>query len=305
MSSLRQLLLLTVTALGISAGYGWAQDAPGMVFSSAKEAVERFVTAARKSEVATLDQILGKGGRDVLHSGDAQSDRNARARFVAAYDARHKLVDVGGGRMALLVGTDDWPLPIPVVKTGDGWRFDAASGRAELLARRIGRNELVTIEACKAFVDAQREYASADRGDGALNYARRFVSSAGKKDGLYWPAKKGDAPSPLGPLFVKAQAAGYTPGNSATPQAYNGYYFRILFAQGPAAKGGAYSYLAHDKMMGGFALIAHPASYGVSGVMTFIVNHDGDVFQKDLGPKTDEAAAQIKTFNPDAGWQKV
>jgi hypothetical protein len=304
MSSLRQLLFLTVTALGISAGATWAQGGSGTVFSSANEAVERFVTAGRRNDVATLEQILGKDGHDVLHSGDAQSDSNARKRFVAAYDARHKLVDVGGGRMALLVGTDDWPLPIPVVKTAEGWQFDAASGRAELLARRIGRNELVTIEACKAFVDAQREYAAADRGDGVLTYARRFVSTPGKKDGLYWLAKKGEAPSPLGPIYARAQAAGYEPGKNA-PQAYNGYYFRILLAQGPAAKGGAYSYLAHGKMMGGFALIAYPASYGVSGVMTFIVNHDGDVFQKDLGPKTGAAAAQIKTFNPDAGWKKA
>ena len=305
MSSLRQLLFLTITALSVSAGAGWAQGASGTVFSSANEAVERFVTAGRKKDMATLDQILGKDGRDVLHSGDAQSDRNALQRFVAAYDARHKLVDVGGGRMALLVGTDDWPLPIPVVKTAEGWKFDAASGRAELLARRIGRNELVTIEACKAFVDAQREYASADRGDGVLTYAQRFLSTPGKKDGLYWLAKQGETPSPLGPLYARAQAAGYEPGKSAAPQAYNGYYFRILHAQGPAAKGGAYSYLAHGKMIGGFALIAYPASYGVSGVMTFIVNHDGDVFQKDLGPKTDAAAAQIKTFNPDAGWKKA
>jgi hypothetical protein len=305
MSNLRRFLILTVTALGISTGAGWAQGESGTVFSSANEAVERFVAAGRKKDMAALGRILGKDGRDILHSGDAQADSNALGRFVTAYDARHKLVDVGGGRMALLVGTDDWPLPIPVVKTAEGWQFDAASGRAELLARRIGRNELATIEACKAFVDAQREYASVDRGDGALTYAQRFLSTPGKKDGLYWLPKKGEAPSPLGPLFVKAQAAGYEPGKNATPQAYNGYRFRILLAQGPAAKGGSYSYLAHGKMMGGFALIAYPASYGVSGVMTFIVNHDGTVFQKDLRAKTEAAAAQIMTFNPDAGWKKA
>ena len=154
-------------------------------------------------------------------------------------------------------------------------------------------------------MDAQREYASSDHGDGILDYAQRFMSTPGKKDGLYWPAKAGEPQSPLGPLFARAQAAGYAPGASGKPQPFNGYYFRILQGQGPAAKGGAYSYLAHGKMMGGFALIATPAIYGVSGVMTFMVNQDGEVFQRDLGPETVARAGQIKSFDPEPGWKKA
>jgi hypothetical protein len=304
MRSFRHFLFSTAIIIGVSAGVVAAQDASGTVFSSASEGVDKFVAAARAKDIPALDKMLGPNSRDVLHSGDDQADNNALERFVAAYDARHKLSD-DSGRSTLSVGADDWPMPIPLVKEANGWRFDTAAGRNELLARRIGRNELSTIEACKAFVDAQREYASVDRGDGMLDYAQRFISTPGKRDGLYWAAKPGEAESPLGPLFVKAQAAGYTPGNSGSPQPYNGYYFRILTGQGPAANGGAYSYLAHGKLMGGFALIALPATYGVSGVMSFIVNQDGQVFQKDLGPNTGTAAAQIKTFDPGSGWQKA
>jgi hypothetical protein len=304
MNNFRQLLLSSAMAIGLSAGVAAAQDASGTVFSSASEGVDKFVAAARAKDITALDKILGPDGRDILHSGDDQEDKNALGRFTLAYDAGHKLVNDSPTRSTLVVGNDDWPLPIPLVKEANGWRFDTDAGRDELLARRIGRNELATIEACKAFVDAQREYASVDRGDGLLDYAQRFVSTPGKKDGLYWPVKPGEALSPLGPLFVKAQAAGYTPGKDSAPQAYNGYYFRILTGQGPAAKGGAYSYLAHGKLLGGFALIAYPATYGVSGVMSFIVNQDGQVFQKDLGPNTGTAAPQIKTFDPGPGWQK-
>ena len=303
MRYLHRLLLATVMAT--TAGIAAAQDTSGTVFSSASEGVDKFVAAARAKDIAALDKILGPDGRDILHSGDDQEDKNALARFTLAYDAGHKLVQDSPTRTSLVVGNDDWPLPIPLVKEANGWRFDAEAGREELLARRVGRNELATIEACKAFVDAQREYASVDRGDGLLDYAQRFVSSPGKKDGLYWPAKPGESLSPLGPLFVKAQVAGYAPGKGDKPQAYNGYYFRILTGQGAAANGGAYSYLAHGKLMGGFALIATPATYGVSGVMSFIVNQDGQVFQKDLGPNTRAVAAQIKTFDPGPGWTKA
>jgi hypothetical protein len=304
MNSLRQILLLT-TAFILAVTIKAAQGAEGTAFPSAREGVDKFVAASRADDTAALDKILGPEGRDILHSGDAQADKNALERFVAAYDGGHKLVTASATKATLTVGADEWPLPVPLVKGADGWRFDTAAGREELLARRIGRNELITIDACKAFVDAQREYAAADHGDGILDYAQRFISTPGKKDGLYWPAKSGEQQSPLGPLFAKAQAAGYAPGATGKPQPYNGYYFRILQAQGPAAKGGAYSYLAHGKMMGGFALIASPATYGVSGVMTFMVNQDGEVFQRDLGPETVARAGQIKSFDPDPGWKKT
>ncbi len=306
MSRLRQFLVSAVAALSLGATMAVAQGSQGAAFPSAQDGVDKFVAAARANDQAMLDKILGPDGRDILHSGDVQADKNALSRFVAAYDAGHKLNQDSPTKATLSVGADDWPMPVPLVKQADGWHFDSAAGREELLARRIGRNELTTIEACKAFVDAQREYAAQDRGDGILDYAQRFVSSPGKKDGLYWPTKPGEPESPLGPLFAKAQAAGYAPGKSGgAPQAFNGYYFRILDGQGPNAKGGAYSYLAHGKLMGGFALIATPASYGVSGVMTFIVNQDGEVYQKDLGPDTAKAAAAIKTFDPGPGWKKT
>ena len=304
MNSLRQILLLA-TAFTLAVTIKAAEGAEGTAFPSAQAGVDKFVAASRANDIAALDKILGPEGRDVLHSGDAQADKNALGRFVAAYDAGHKLASASPTKATLSVGSDEWPLPVPLVKDADGWRFDTAAGKEELLARRIGRNELITIEACKAFVDAQREYASSDRGDGILDYAQRFVSSPGKKDGLYWPAKSGEPQSPLGPMFAKAQAAGYAPGASGKPQPFNGYYFRILQAQGPAAKGGAYSYLAHGKMMGGFGLIASPATYGVSGVMTFMVNQDGEVFQRDLGPETVARAGQIKSFDPEPGWKKA
>ena len=304
MKSLRQILLLA-TVFTLSVTIKPAQGAEGTAFPSAQAGVDKFVAASRTNDVAALDKILGPDGRDILHSGDAQADKNALGRFVAAYDASHRLVAANPIKTTLAVGADEWPLPIPLVKRAEGWRFDTAAGREELLARRIGRNELITIEACKAFVDAQREYASSDRGDGILDYAQRFVSTKGKRDGLYWPAKSGEPQSPLGPMFAKAQAAGYAPGASGKPQPFNGYYFRILQGQGPAAKGGAYSYIAHGKMMGGFALIATPATYGVSGVMTFIINQDGEVFQRDLGPETVARAGQIKSFDPEPGWKKA
>jgi hypothetical protein len=305
MNRLHQLLITAVMAAAISPTAQALQGGHGTSFASTQEGVDKFVAAARAKDMPALDKILGPDGRDILHSGDEQSDRNMLDRFVTAYDARHKLENVSATRVTLDVGPDDWPLPVPLVKGADGWHFDSAAGKEELLNRRIGRNELITIEACKAFVDAQREYAASDRGDGILDYAQRFISSPGKKDGLYWPAKAGEPQSPLGPLFAKAQAAGYKPGKAPAPQPFNGYYFRILDGQGPAAKGGAYSYLAHGKMMGGFALIAWPATYGVSGVMTFMVNQDGEVYQRNLGPETSTEAARIKTFDPVPGWKKA
>ena len=306
MNSLSRLLLPALVAIGISLTCAVvAAGTHGMTFPSAKEGFDRIVAAARAGDEATLDKILGPDGKDILHSGDSQADQAALQRFIAAYDAKQTLVQDGPTKATLTVGTDDWPMPIPIVKGADGWYFDTAAGRMELLMRRIGRNELSTIEACKAFVDAQLEYASTDRGDGLIDYAQRFISTPGKTDGLYWPAKAGEPQSPLGPLFAKAQLSGLSRDKSGAPQPYNGYYFRILTEQGPNAKGGAYSYLAHGKLMGGFGLVAYPATYGVSGVMTFIVNQDGVVYQRDLGPNTGAAAAQIKAFDPGPGWKKA
>ncbi len=239
-----------------------------------------------------------------MSSGDAVADRAASEAFVAAYDQKHAIVPDGDARAKLTIGTDDWPFAFPLVKVDGRWRFDTAAGKDEMLARRIGRNELDVIDVMLAIVDAQREYASADRDrNGALEYARKFASSAGKQDGLYWPTKAGEPQSPLGPLVVRATGEGYAKQKGPTP--YHGYHFRMLKGQGPGASGGALDYVVRGRMIGGFAAIAYPAKYGSSGVMTFIVNHDGVVYQKDLGPQTATRAAAITKFDPSEGWTAV
>jgi hypothetical protein len=213
----------------------------------------------------------------------------------------------GENKAVLQVGKDDWPLPVPLVKRGDQWFFDARSGREEILNRRMGRNELSAIQVMLAMVDAEREYALKDRdGDGLLEYASKFASDTGKRNGLHWETKEGEAPSPLGDLAAKAAAEGYGSRNSkSTPQPYHGYYYRILKAQGESAPGGAFDYVVNGKMMGGFAIVAWPAKYGNSGVMTFVVNHEGVVYQKDLGPETSKIAKLMKLYNPDETWKKA
>jgi Protein of unknown function (DUF2950) len=278
--------------------------APPQRFASAEEATQALITAVRAGNVDEMVRILGRDGRPLVSSGDSVADRQARERFLQAYDAANKLV-ADGGTTVLHVGQDDWPFPIPLVKQGDRWQFDVRRGRDEILARRIGRNEIYTIETCLAYVDAQREYYAVDRkGDGILQYAKQFVSTSGAHDGLYWPTQPGEPPSPLGELVVRARAEGYRI-KADKPAPYHGYLYRILTAQGRAAPGGAYDYLVRGHMIAGFGLIAFPAEYGVSGVMTFIVNHDGVVYQKDLGPRTRELALAIKTFDPDRTWTKA
>jgi len=248
--------------------------------------------------------VLGQDGQDIISSGDKVSDDAVRARFVASYDAKHQVAMEGDSNAVLVIGDNDYPFPIPLHRNKNGtWSFDTDEGRIEVLARRIGHNELDAIQTCLAYVDAQNDYAAKDRGAGIGAYAQRFISTEGKKDGLYWPTAQGEEESPLGPLFAAASAQGYHAGQGRTP--YHGYYYKILTKQGPAAAGGAVDYVVNGKMFGGFALAAYPAEYRNSGVMTFIVNHDGTVFQKDLGPKTDQIAEAITAFNPDKGWTRV
>ena len=273
-------------------------------FASAEEGVDALVAALRTGDTKALAGILGSEGRSLTSSGDPVLDRATRERFLKAYDTAHTLA-VNGDTTWLRVGDDDWPFPIPLVKEGARWKFDARQGREEILARNIGRNELYAIQTSLAYVDAQREYYAEDRdGDGILEYAQQFASRPGKRDGLYWPTQTGEPPSPLGALVVRARAEGYQRKTDG-PTPYHGYVYRILTAQGPAAKDGAYDYIARGHMIAGFALVAFPASYGVSGVMTFLVNHDGVVFQKDLGPNTRSIALKMKTFNPDGTWTKA
>jgi hypothetical protein len=273
-------------------------------FASAEEAVRALVGAVRGGNTEALVGILGRDSRALVVSGDPVLDRRTRERFLAEYDAASTLV-ADGETTVLHIGRDDWPFPIPLVKDGDRWRFDARRGRDEILARRIGRNELYTIQTCLAYVDAQREYYATDRnGDGILEYAKRFASTPGSHDGLYWPTQPGERPSPLGELVVRARAEGYRR-ETAGHTPFHGYFYRILTAQGPSAPDGAYDYVVRGHMLAGFALVALPAQYGVSGVMTFIVNHDGVVYQKDLGPRTRELAMAMRAFDPDPTWRKA
>lgn len=275
-------------------------------FATPEEAVKELVAAARAGDSKALLAIFGADAKALISSGDAVADKRGRERFVKAYEEANKLTPSGESKTILSVGKDEWPLPIPIVKDAAGWRFDTNAGKEEIINRRVGRNELSTIQAVLAYVDAQREYYLGNpRHDKLLQYAQKFVSAEGKRDGLYWPAKAGEKPSPLGPLFTRARAAGYTKGEAGKPVAYHGYHYRILKGQGPDAPGGAYDYVAQGRMIGGFALVAYPASYGSSGVMTFIVNHDGVVYQKDLGPQTASVATKMTKFNPDKTWQPV
>ncbi|HEU4345360.1 MAG TPA: DUF2950 domain-containing protein [Candidatus Binatia bacterium] len=273
-------------------------------FSSAEEAVKATVDAAKRNDTKELLAIFGAQAREILFSGDAVADKQRREQFLAAYDEKSQLATEGESTI-LIVGKQDWPFPIPLVKKGDRWIFDTVKGREEILNRRIGENELYTIQVMLAIVDAQREYALKDRDKNSLlEYAQKFVSDPGKRNGLYWEAKQGEPQSPLGPIMVQARSEGYRL-KTSTPEPYHGYYYRILTGQGKDTPGGAYSYLVKGKMIGGFAIVAYPAEYGNSGVMTFIVNHDGKVFQKDLGPNTASVAKGMKEYNPDKTWTEV
>jgi len=278
---------------------------PAKLFASAEDATQALVDAVRAGDAKAMVTVLGGQGRALVSSGDAVADRQGRENFVQAYDAAHRLIPYGSYSV-LQLGADNWPFPIPIVKAGERWRFDTKQGREEILARRIGRNELYTIQTCLAYVDAQREYYAEDRNaDGILEYAQQFASSPGKRDGLYWPAQPGEPLSPLGELVARARAEGYRRDASGGPTPLHGYFYRILTAQGPAAPDGAYEYIVSGHMIAGFALVAYPAQYGTSGVMTFIVNHDGVVYQNDLGPKTRELARAMRVFEPNSAWAKT
>lgn len=273
-------------------------------FASAEEAVKAAIAAARKNDDKEVLAIYGPQGKEILFSGDAVADKQRRERFLAAYDEKNRLATTGDTTI-LIVGKDEWPFPIPVVKKGQAFVFDTDKGKEEILNRRIGENELFTIQACLAVVDAQREYAMKDRDrNGLLEYAQKFASDPGKKNGLYWEVKQGEPESPLGPIMSQARSEGYQ-GKASAATPYHGYYYRILTAQGKDAPGGAFSYMVKGKMIGGFAVVAYPAEYGNSGVMTFIVNYDGKVFQKNLGANTAAIAKGMKEYNPDSSWTAV
>ncbi len=288
--------LVAIASLGLMTPPAEAQQP----FANPDEATGALATAVKSGMKQNILKVLGADGEDIISSGDDVADTDARNKFVAAYDAKHS-VKVDGKKASLIIGADDFAFPIPLIHTRAGWEFDTAEGRQEILYRRIGRNELNAIQTCLAFVDAENEYAEKDRGDGVGLYAQRIVSSPGKKDGLYWPSDNND--SPLGQLAADASAEGYKAGSE--PQPYHGYYYRILTQQGASAAGGALNYVVKGKMIGGFALVAYPADYGNSGVMTFMVSHAGTVYQRDLGENTEARVKSMTSFDPDKTWSKV
>ena len=301
------LLLISGLLVAVTFGTSFAMLQDQKTFASPDEAVKAMLEALKAEDVKVLSAIFGPGSEDLISSGDPVADKAERERFINLYQQKNRLEEASSTRAALYIGNEDWPFPIPVVKKDGVWLFDTDEGREEIIARRIGRNELSVIQVCLAYVDAQKEYAIKDRdGDGVLAYAQKFLSDPGKKNGLYWKAKEGDEQSPLGPLVGAAQEKGYSGKQSeGKPIPYHGYYYRILKAQGKNAKGGDYDYVVKGKMIGGFALVAYPAQYGSSGIMSFTVNHDGVVYEKDLGENTEKAALAMKLFNPDSTWEKV
>jgi hypothetical protein len=289
LSAIVMLVLLT-TASQAQQSYPTPEDAAAALAAAVK--------SGSKDEIL---KVLGSAADDIVSSGDDVADADTRQRFVSVYDTKHSIKAEGNKSATLILGAEDFPFPIPLVNTKAGWQFDTDEGRNEVLRRRIGRNELDAIQTALAYVDAQNEYADKDRGEGIGVYAQRIVSSPGKKDGLFW--RDDSDPSPLGELAAQASSEGYKVDGQGAP--YHGYYFRILKGQGPDAPGGALNYVVNGKMIGGFALIAWPAEYGNSGVMTFLVNHAGTVYQKDLGKRTDAIASRTALFDPDQTWKKV
>jgi hypothetical protein len=280
---------------------------PEQVFETPDDAVAALVAATRADNQPKLLKILGPDSVKLLHSGDTVADKTGREHFLEAYDKAHQIENTDDDTRTLVVGDENWPMPIPLVRQDNGWRFDTATGQEEILDRRIGKNELNVLSVCRAYVSAQRDYAEQNlvNGKHVTEYAQRFTSTEGNHDGLYWQVKPGEDESPLGPLIADARAEGYGKGaihGKHSHQPYHGYYYKILTRQGPDAPSGAKNYIVNGRMTRGFALLAFPATYGDSGVMTFIVNQNGIVFEKDLGPDTRRTAPRIDSFNPDKTW---
>jgi hypothetical protein len=274
-------------------------------YDTPEAAVQALVEAAGSKGDDALLAVLGKSGEPLINSGDQVADENSRERFLEGYKAANSLDKTVDNSVTLEVGPDKWPFPIPIVMQDGKWHFDTAAGSEEIINRRVGANELDTIQSCLAFADAEREYYMRNaQKDPFLHYADRLISTEGKKDGLYWPAADNEEESPLGEEFAKARAEGYLKEGTPKGEAFHGYIYRLLTKQGANAHGGAYEYLVDGKLLGGFAAVAFPADYGNSGVMTFLVNHDGVVYSKDLGPDTAKLALAMDEFNPGQDWKR-
>ncbi len=301
-----------VLCFGFVLGLGCAQAAsaqePGQkTFNSASEATDAFAAAVGNHDETAMLAILGPSGRDLIFSGDPVADRNKQDAFSAKYRASHQLAAAGDGRTFLYIGSENWPTPIPLQKNGSQWYFDTNYGKQEILYRRIGADELNVIKVCAAIADAQRDYyATLHDGASEHQYAQKFRSTAGTQDGLFWEVKASAQPeSPLGPLVAEAASEGYQHHAAGQPHPFHGYVYRMLTSQGANALGGSRNYIVDGRMTGGFALVAYPVSYRNSGVMTFIVDQDGQIYQKDLGSDTDRIASEMVAYNPDATWHPV
>lgn len=310
---LRKCFIIITSLAGLALGCTSSSPPPatippapsGRVFDSPEQAATSLVDALRSHDTAQLNSIFGPNGGDIISSGDPVADQVEIDRFLSAYDTRHYLESDLGGGVILYVGQQEWPFPVPIVRSGDGYAFDTATGEDEILNRRIGRNELSAEQVCLAIVDAQRDYVALRPMGGDLPlYARKIVSDPGQKDGLYWPTAEGEAPSPLGLLVAQATEEGYGTTRSASqePPPYHGYRYRLLTRQGDHAEGGAMDYEVNGKLIGGFAVVAYPADYGNSGITTFITNHQGVVYERDLGPDTERLAREMNEFDPGPGW---
>jgi Protein of unknown function (DUF2950) len=300
------LTQVCVLVVGLTTCIVTAQNAPQRTFASPDDAVKALIDAVKSGALPDIVAIFGRDGQELASSSDEATGRRNRQVFAAAASEGWRLVDEGQGKV-LVIGREAWPFPVPLVKDANGWRFDTAAGKEEVLARRIGRNELAVIQVCRTYVAAQRLYASRPHdGKPAGLFAQRFSSTHGKQDGLYWPSGRGQKRSPLGDLVAQAAEEG-RPLTTATspPQPFHGYYFRILTAQGPAAPGGAKNYVVSGDMSAGFALVAWPAEYDVTGVMTFVVNRDGVVYERDLGPTTRTIAPAMTAYDPGQSWAAV
>ncbi|MBL1265237.1 DUF2950 domain-containing protein [Candidatus Methylomicrobium oryzae] len=302
--SKQALIRIAVSATLLIVNGVQAQPVPDQqFFASPEQAVNALLEAINADNVEALMALFGSRYREQLTSGDPVEDKNNREQFAAAAAVKQRIEKQADGRAILVVGNEAWPLPIPLVQEANTWRFDTEAGIDEMLSRRIGRNELSAINVAKAYAEAQFSYASKDRDqDGVLEYAQKFLSSAGRQDGLYWESAAGGEPSPLGPLIAKARSEAYPASKTDEPQPYHGYYYKLLTRQGKDAAGGKYDYVINGNMIAGFGLLAFPAKYGSSGIMTFMINHQGKVLEKDLGPKTSQEVKAIKAFNPE-GWK--
>jgi hypothetical protein len=306
---LRTVVMLLAMAVLPTCIFAASPEPAQRLFSSPEEARQALIKAVQAKDHAELKSIFGPVAEE-LEPGDPVEQANEFEHFARHVEEGVGVVKEGEGKAILVIGEKKWPFPVPIVKKGENWLFDTAAGREEILNRRIGHNEILAVQVCRAYTNAQREYygMAAPDGDQLPKYAQHMVSRPGKKNGLYWPTAAGEKESPLGPLVAKAKEEGYMQPRKAGesgPRPFHGYYFRILKGQGKNAPGGKFNYVINGNMVAGYALVAYPARWGVSGVMTFIINQRGRVYEKDLGPKTAEIARKLKQYNPDLTWKLV